>query len=223
MKKSLDSARAYNPRMKLVSDSFTDGGGIPGHHAFCAPDPGARIRLGQNRNPHLAWSDLPSGSGSLVLLCHDPDVPSKGEDVNKEGRTIPATLARVNFFHWVLVDLRTDLGQLRDGEFSSNVTPRGKSGPDGPRGTRQGINDYTAWFANDANMSGTYYGYDGPCPPWNDEVVHRYVFTLFALDVERCPVRRAFRGPEVLKAIEGHVLGSARLTGLYSLNPAVKA
>jgi phosphatidylethanolamine-binding protein (PEBP) family uncharacterized protein len=53
--------------------------------------------------------------------------------------------------------------------------------------------------------------------------VHHYVFTLYALDVEACPVEGAFRGPELLKAIEGHVLGSAALTGRYSLNPAVKA
>jgi hypothetical protein len=33
----------------------------------------------------------------------------------------------------------------------------------------------------------------------------------------------AFRGPELLEAIKPHVLGSAMLTGTYSLNPAVKA
>ncbi|MNC92119.1 putative kinase inhibitor protein [compost metagenome] len=72
-------------------------------------------------------------------------------------------------------------------------------------------------------MAGDYFGYDGPCPPWNDSIVHHYVFTLYALDVETCPVEGAFRGPELRKAIEGHVLGSAALTGVYSLNPAVKA
>lgn len=29
---------------------------------------------------------------SVVIICHDPDVPSKPDDVNKEGRTIPASL-----------------------------------------------------------------------------------------------------------------------------------
>ena len=37
-----------------------------------------------------------------------------------------------------------------------------------------------------------------------------------------CPVKRRFTPAEVLTAIKGHVLGSAKLTGLYSLNPAVK-
>jgi phosphatidylethanolamine-binding protein (PEBP) family uncharacterized protein len=112
---------------------------------------------------------------------------------------------------------------IRDGEFSNGVTLKGKSGPLAVRNTRQGLNDYTAWFANDANMAGDYFGYDGPCPPWNDSIVHRYVFTLYALGVAQCPVDGAFRGPELLAAIKPHVLASARLTGTYSLNPAVKA
>jgi phosphatidylethanolamine-binding protein (PEBP) family uncharacterized protein len=44
------------------------------------------------------------------VICHDPDVPSKGDDVNQEGRGVPASLPRVDFFHWVLVDLPV-LGQ----------------------------------------------------------------------------------------------------------------
>jgi Raf kinase inhibitor-like YbhB/YbcL family protein len=208
--------------MRIHGDSFSDNGPIPEHCAFCAPDPKTHARLSDNSNPHLAWSDLPAGTKSLVLICHDYDVPSKPDDVNKEGRSIPASLPRVDFFHWVLVDLKPDGGPIREGEFSSGVTPRGKKGPEAPRGTRQGINDYTAWFAGDKDMAGDYFGYDGPCPPWNDSIVHHYVFTLYALGVDQCPVQGNFRGPDVLKAIQGQVLGSARITGLYSLNPAVK-
>jgi Raf kinase inhibitor-like YbhB/YbcL family protein len=208
--------------MKFTSESFSDGGAMPVHCAFCAPDPKTHAKLSQNRNPHLAWGDLPKGTASVVIICHDPDVPSKPDDVNQEGRTIPASLPRVNFFHWVLVDMAASGSPIRDGEFSSGVTAKGKSGPLGPRGTRQGINDYTAWFANDKDMAGDYHGYDGPCPPWNDSIPHHYVFTLYALDLEKCPVQRKFRTRDVLKAIQGHVLGTAKLTGLYSLNPAVK-
>ena len=101
------------------------------------------------------------------------------------------------------------------------MTSRGKPGPAAPRGARQGINDYTGWFAGDKDMAGNYFGYDGPCPPWNDELRHRYVFTLYALDVAQCAVSGTFKGPDVLNAIRGHVLGQAQLTGVYSLNPAV--
>ena len=208
--------------MKLWSDSFKDGGAIPPGHAFCVPDAGSRVTLGQNRNPHLAWSDLPKGTMSVVLICHDPDVPSKPDDVNKEGRTIPASLPRVNFCHWVLVDMPASGSPIRDGEFSSGVTPKGKSGPLAARNTRQGLNDYTVWFASDEKMKGDYFGYDGPCPPWNDSIPHHYVFTLFALDLDKCPVKRKFTGADAVKAMKGHILGSAKITGLYSLNPAVK-
>ena len=209
--------------MKLTSSSFADNAPIPSEFAFCAPDPGSRVALGANRNPQLEWSDAPMGTKSLVLICHDYDVPSKPDDVNQAGRTIPSSLARVDFYHWVLVDLDPQSGPIAAGEFSDGVTPRGKSGPQGPRGTRQGLNDYTMWFASDKDMSGDYFGYDGPCPPWNDTIVHHYVFTLYALDVGSLAVTGKFRGPDVLTAMKGHVLGEAKLTGLYSLNPEVPA
>lgn len=208
--------------MKLSSKSFANGAPIPAEFAFCAPDPKAHVTLSKNRNPDLAWSDLPAGTKSLVLICHDTDVPSKPDDVNKEGRTISAKLPRADFYHWVLVDLDPASGPIKAGEFSDGVTARGKNGPDGPRGTRQGINDYTMWFASDQDMAGNYFGYDGPCPPWNDEIVHHYVFTLYALDVAKCGVGGTFKGPDVLAAIRGHALGQATLTGVYALNPAVR-
>ena len=207
--------------MKLTSSSFGHKQRIPAEFAFCAPDPQSHVTLSRNRNPQLSWSDLPAGTKSLVLICHDYDVPSRPDDVNQEGRTIPATLPRIDFYHWVLVDLDPASGAIKAGEFSDGVTPRGKNGPEGPRGTRQGINDYTMWFGSDKDMSGTYFGYDGPCPPWNDTIPHHYVFTLYALDVAKCAVSGSFKGTDVLAAIKGHVLGEASITGIYSLNPDV--
>ena len=207
--------------MKLTSSNFQHNGAIPAEHAFCAPDPATHVTLSKNLNPALAWTDVPPGTKSFVLICHDYDVPGKPDDVNKEGREIPASLARIDFYHWVLVDLPGNATSIAAGEFSSGVTARGKPGPGGPRGTRQGINDYTMWFGGDKDMGGDYYGYDGPCPPWNDTIPHHYVFTLYALGVERCPVQGSFKGPDVLAAIKGHVLAQASLTGVYSLNPKV--
>ena len=208
--------------MKLTSNSFADGQAIPGEFAFCIPADTGHVCLGGNRNPQLAWTGAPAGTRSFVLICHDPDVPSRGDDVNQEARSVPADLPRVDFFHWVLVDLSADINEIAAGSFSSEVTPAGKPGPQAALGSRQGINDYTAWFAADDAMRGDSHGYDGPCPPWNDTLVHHDVFTLFALDLERCPVEGRFGGAEVRAAIAGHVLAEARLTGLYSLNPAVK-
>lgn len=207
--------------MKLWSNSFQDGASIPGEFAFCVIDPATHVTLSSNRNPHLAWSDLPAGTKSLALICHDPDVPSKGDDVNQEGKTVSADLPRVDFFHWTLIDLPPDSAEIAAAEFCDGVTPRGKSGPASLRGARHGLNDYTGWFAGDGAMSGDYFGYDGPCPPWNDSILHHYVFTLYALDIARVPVDGKFSGPQVRDAIRGHVLAEAKITGIYTLNPTL--
>ena len=208
--------------MKLTSESFGDGQRIPERHAMGKHDPSTHATFSDNVSPHLAWSDLPAGTKSLTLVCHDPDVPSKGDDVNKEGRAVPASLPRIDYYHWLLVDLAPDASPIHEGEFSSGVTKGGKDGPSGPRGTRQGINDYTSWFDGDSVMGGKYFGYDGPFPPWNDEIVHHYHFTLYALDVARCPIDGELRGADLHSAIEGHVLGTAKIVGTYAINPNAK-
>jgi Raf kinase inhibitor-like YbhB/YbcL family protein len=204
--------------MRLWSDSFVDGGSIPGECAFAVIDAAHHVRLSANRNPHLAWSGAPAGTKSFVLTCHDRDVPSRPEDVNQEGREIPADLPRVDFFHWALVDISASTTRIDAGAYSHEVTPRGKGGPAAPNGTRQAINDYTAWFKGDHDMEGDYYGYDGPCPPWNDSIVHHYVFAIHALDIDEVPLDGRFTGAEVRQAIQGHVLASASMTGTYTLN-----
>ena len=67
------------------------------------------------------------------------------------------------------------------------------------------------------------FGYDGPSPPWNDSIVHRYVFTVYALDVERLPLMGRFSGADARKVIAHHRLGEASITGLYTLNPRLAA
>ncbi len=205
--------------MKLTSTSISDQKMIPQRNAFGRIDAATHVALAGNFNPHLAWSGAPAGTQSFVLICCDSDVPSKPDDVNQEGREVPADLPRVDFYHWVLVDLLASTTEIAEGAYSSGVTPRGKSGPLAPNDTRQGINDYTSWFASDGDMSGDYFGYDGPCPPWNDSILHHYRFTVYALDIEHVPLEGRFGGAEVLKAIEGHILAQASLTGIYTLNP----
>src|SRR6185312_15760639 len=88
------------PAMQLRSDNFADGQPIPAANAFGKP--GAPVALSDNRSPHLAWRDAPEGTRSFVLTCIDVDVPSRGDDVNKEGRVVPADLPRVEFVHWLM-------------------------------------------------------------------------------------------------------------------------
>jgi Raf kinase inhibitor-like YbhB/YbcL family protein len=205
--------------MKLWSDSWTNGDRIPTRFAAGEPDGHGGARFSDNLNPHLAWSELPAGTRSMVLVCHDFDVPSRADDVNQPGREVPAELPRVDFFHWVLIDLPPQPAAIAEGEYSRGFTARGKPGPATAQGARQGLNDYTGWFAANPGMAGSYFGYDGPFPPVNDSLVHHYVFTLYAVALSRLPLEGAFTGEQVRKCLAGHVLAEATHSGTYTLNP----
>ena len=207
--------------MKLASLTFADAEAIPHRYAFARIDPNAHVVLAENLNPQFSWDDVPEGTQSFALIAHDPDVPSKPDDVNQEGREVPEDLPRVDFYHWVLIDVPVKVRDIEEGAYSSGVTPRGKGGPLAPNNVRQGLNDYTNWFAGDNDMRGEYFGYDGPCPPWNDARIHRYIFTLYALDVPTLDVKGSFTAKDVLQAMEGKVLAKASVSGTYTLNPAL--
>ncbi len=204
--------------MKLWSDSWTNGDRIAAKYAAGRLDGEGQVGFSDNINPHLAWSELPAGTKSLALICHDFDVPSKADDVNRSDREIPSDLPRIDFFHWLLVDLPPTVTQIAEGQWSRGFTPRGKPGPAAAHGARQGLNDYTGWFAGDAERAGHYFGYDGPFPPFNDSLVHHYVFTLYALGVARLPLDGHFNGAQVRAALAGQVLDAATYSGTYTLN-----
>lgn len=210
--------------MALVLEvtGIADGQPVPGEFAFCVPAAEGHVAMAPNRNPRVAWHGAPEGTRSFALLCIDADAPTDPTNVNKEGVTVPASLPRGEFSHWVLVDIPGTATAVAEGADSDGVTPKGK--PVGPtsHGVR-GRNDYTAWFAGDPDMEGTYGGYDGPCPPWNDELVHHYTFTIHALDIASLGLRGPFGADDVRAAMEGHVLASASVTGTYTLNPALGA
>lgn len=205
--------------MELTTTSFERGGVIPDRFAFARPSTPGPVELSENLSPHLAWKDVPDGTRSFALVCHDPDVPSRGDDVNQPDREVPSDLPRVDFYHWGVIDLPADLREIGEGEFSSSPVAGGKQVADGPHGSRQALNDFTGWFSGDPDMEGRYFGYDGPAPPWNDSILHRYIFTLYALDVEKVSLESGFTGQDVVEAIEGHVLDEASIYGTYTQNP----
>ena len=207
--------------MKLTSKDLTDQQPIDPRFAFGRLADDAPMALSDNLSPQLSWHDAPAGTRSFALLCVDVDVPSEVDDVNQEGKALPADMPRVDFYHWVMIDIPPGVTELHTGQCCDGITPKGKDNPPGPDGARQGVNDYTNFMAGDPDMAGTYLGYDGPCPPWNDELLHRYVFTVYALDVDRLDLGESFTGPDALKAMEGHILAQASLTGTYTLNPKV--
>ena len=204
--------------MRIHSDSFDHRGAIPAEYALGARDAG-EVGFGRNRNPHLAWDDVPAGTRSFTLLCIDSDAPTDPGMVNKAGVEIPVDQPRSEFCHWAMVDLPADLRVIEAGSCSDGVTAHGKRTPPGPAGARQGLNDYTGWFAGDDALAGDWLGYDGPFPPPNDLRPHRYFFRLFALDVDRLDVPDRFTAADALRTMHGHVLAEALVQGHYSLHP----
>lgn len=203
--------------MEIRTNSFSPGEPIPARYAFAEPDPGTRVTFAGNVNPHLEWTGAPEGTRSFAVLTYDYDVPSVGDDVNQPDREVPADLPRVDFFHWVLIDLPPDKVSIEEGEYAEGVVASGKP-PDCQVG-RQGLNDFTGWFAGDPEMGGNYYGYDGCAPPWNDSILHRYRFSVYALDVDNLDVEGDFTGHDVRAAMQGRVLAEASLEGTYTQNP----
>ena len=73
-------------------------------------------------------------------------------------------------------------------------------------GTRQGNNGNAA------------VGYAGPCP--HDPSAHRYVFTLYALDLKPdLPAGASAR--ELRKAMQGHVIGKGELMARFRRSTGV--
>ena len=93
------------------------------------------------------------------------------------------------YVHWVLYNIPAGTTALNE-----NATKSGL-----PSGAIQGTND---WKKQQ---------YGGPCPPIGR---HRYFFKLYALDSELTGLSAATK-PELLKAMEGHVLAHTELMGTY--------
>lgn len=202
--------------MKLSSNSLRDG--APIDREFAAGD---AQRFAPDRNPHLAWSEVPDGVRSFALVCVDPDVPTVPDTVGRTDMTIPRDQPRCDFVHWVMADIAPDVRELAAGSCSDGFVVKGKAHPAGPAGSRQGLNDFTGWFADNPDMAGAYLGYDGPYPPFNDERLHRYFFRVFALDVATLELPTPFTAGDLHRAMQGHVLAEATLHGTYTLNPAL--
>jgi Raf kinase inhibitor-like YbhB/YbcL family protein len=198
-----------------------DGQPIPEDFAFGVYSEQDHMSFGPNKNPEVTWDKVPEGTKSFVIIMFDPDVPSIADDANQEGKVVSKDIPRVDFFHWLLVDVPAGSSRIPEGVDSDGVIPKGKDPGPGPVGIR-GVNNFTQFLAGNPDMAGTYGGYDGPCPPWNDEIMHHYHYEVYALDVESLGLSGEFDGAAVREAMEGHVLASARVTGTYTLNPDLR-
>ena len=83
-----------------------------------------------------------------------------------------------------------------------------------PKGI-EAINDYST-------ETEIHRGYDGPCPPGFDARMHGYEFRVYALDVKTLDLPDTARWKEVCERMASHVLASATIQGIYSLNPRLQ-
>ena len=187
-------------------------GRFPDEAAFCPPASSAR----KNISPAVRWSAGPEGTRSYALLMTDPDVPQDLSLINKAGIRIAPDAPRIAVYHWVLDDIPAHVTSLASGIESDGLVPRGKPIGETDHG-RRGANVFTTFLASNADMAGTYGGYDGPCPPINDERPHRYSVRVFALDVPSLKLTGAFDGASVEKAMRGHVLAQGEAVATYAL------
>lgn len=198
--------------LSVESTSFSDGDRVPDEYAFGVPEDGKAAAGGGNRSPHLSWSGAPEGTKSFAVLCVDPDVPADFSDANQEDRTVAEDAPRRDFVHWMLVDIPAETTELPEGAGSDGIVEGGKPTGQTDHGVT-GSNHYT-----DAMGDGTYGGYDGPFPPWNDERMHHYHFRVYALGTDSVGLSGDYTYDEFKSAIQSHVLDEGELVGTYTLN-----
>lgn len=207
----------------IESDSLSDGRPIPEVHAVATPTPDGRAELaGADRSPHLRWSGEPAGTRSFAVSVVDPDVPADRTRMAVEGLSLGTDEPRVDFAHWLVADIPSDVHEIPEGAGGSGFVPHGRTPGAPPFGGVEGQNGYRGLFEGNPELEGTYGGWDGPFPPWNDEVVHRYEVTVYALDVETLGLEAGFTLEEFRSAIDGHVLDHGTIVPTYTLNPALR-
>jgi hypothetical protein len=199
-------------QLKVSVDAIQNNGPIPAEYAFCVPSPRGHTTAGANKNPEITWSKGPAATKSYAIVVVDTDVPSVFDDADKEGKVIKESLPRQDFYHMVLVDIPASQNRLAMGADSSGITPKGKKPGATPYGLR-GVNDYTE------DTAGTFGGYDGPCPPWNDERLHHYHFIVYAIDVPSLGLSGNFTGKDAQAATAKHTLAKGEVVGTYTQNP----
>jgi hypothetical protein len=139
-----------------------------------------------------------------------------------EGLSLDHTEPRIDFAHWLVVDLPPDVHELPEGAGGEGFVAHGRPPAPTSVGGVQGQNGYRGLFEGNPDLEGTYHGWNGPFPPWNDEQVHRYFTTVYALGVETIGLEPGFTLEEFRAAIEGHVLDSAEIVPTYTVNPSLR-
>lgn len=100
------------------------------------------------------------------------------------------------WWHWVVFNIPAESRELVGGAGES-------TGGLSPAGSVQSMTDFGKP------------GYGGPCPPAGDKP-HRYVFTVYALDIDKIPLEPSAPAAMVGFYLHQHALDRAGFTFLYS-------
>ena len=95
--------------LTLTSTAFKHNGAIPAPHTC----------QGKDVSVPLAWSGIPAGAKSLVLIVDDPDAPDP-------------KAPRMTWVHWVLYNIPPSAAGLKEGIKPGEL----------PKGTLEGLNDW---------------------------------------------------------------------------------
>ena len=149
----------------------------------------ARYAENNKVSPPLEWSDAPAGTRSFALSVTDPDLP-------------PEFNFPRSFAHWLIFDIPASVRRLEEG-----ASPGGRV----PPGSIELASDFVTF-----KIPGFGRGYGGPWPP---DRPHRYVFTLYALTVERLGLDEKATFEQFAAAVMPVTITTALLLGIYG--PAV--
>jgi Raf kinase inhibitor-like YbhB/YbcL family protein len=186
---------------------------LPPQNASCVATRHGVSAPGRNFSPPVDWSKGPAGTKSYALTLVDPTVPANRANFNKESVTIALDSPRSEFVHWVLADIPASQLHLPEGADGDGLIKGGlplKRTLHGLRG-QNGNGD-------GALKNGPHGGYFGPCPPWNDERIHEYQLTVYALDTAELKLPAIFDRAQLLTAAKGHILAQGTATVNYTTN-----
>lgn len=113
--------------IQITCSAFEAGGAIPAKHSGEAEDV----------SPALFWNNVPEGTKSFAVFCHDPDAP------------LVSDRGTYGFVHWVLYNIPENVHKLKEGvsEYAhgkNNFSNENYGGPMPPPG--HGKHHYYFWI-----------------------------------------------------------------------------
>ena len=99
--------------LTLTSSAFSNGGEIPEQYT-CS---------GRDVSPPLAWTGVPEGTRSLVLIVDDPDAPDP-------------KAPKMTWVHWVLYNIPPTATAIPEAASAGDLLPGTQSGPNDWKRTR---------------------------------------------------------------------------------------